>query len=164
VLFTKRKKRDEKMKFPDLSGDNLEKKKYNIPYDLEGELNVLILPFQRWHQNLVDEWSLFLNDIERSNNNFRYYEVPTLNSAYKVMRFMIDGGMRAGIPDRSVRERTITLYTNKPLIEHHLDIRSENTIYLFLIRKNGEILWRSEGEYESQKGEKLLKAIKKLNA
>lgn len=152
------------MKFPDISGENLEKKKYNIPYDLEGELNLLIVPFQRWHQSLADEWSVFLNNIEKSNQDFRYYEVPTLNSGYKVMRFMIDGGMRAGIPDRSVRERTITLYTNKPLFEEQLNINSEDTIYLFLIRRNGEILWRSEGEYDKQKGEELLKTIEKINA
>ena len=152
------------MKFPDISGENLEKKKYNIPYDLEGELNIVIVPFQRWHQSLVDEWSAFLNNIERSNRNFRYYEVPTLNSGYKIMRFMIDGGMRAGIPDRSVRERTITLYTNKPLFEEQLNINSEDTIYLFLIRRNGEILWRSKGEYDKQKGEELLKTIEKINA
>jgi len=152
------------MKFPDISGENLEKKKYNIPYDLEGELNIVIVPFQRWHQSLVDEWSAFLNNIERSNRNFRYYEVPTLNSGYKIMRFMIDGGMRAGIPDRGVRERTITLYTNKPLFEEQLNINSEDTIYLFLIRRNGEILWRSEGEYDKQKGEELLKTIEKINA
>jgi hypothetical protein len=152
------------MKFPDVSGENLEKKKYNIPYDLEGELNIVIVPFQRWHQSLVDEWSVFLNNIERSNRNFRYYEVPTLNSGYKIMSFMIDGGMRAGIPDRSVRERTITLYTNKPLFEEQLNINSEDTIYLFLIRKNGEILWRSEGQYDKQKGEELLKTMKKITA
>ncbi|MFW9948741.1 MAG: hypothetical protein ACFFKA_01280 [Candidatus Thorarchaeota archaeon] len=151
------------MKFPDVSGQNLEKKKYNIPYDLEGELNLLIVPFQRWHQSLVDEWSVFLNNIEKLNDKFRYYEVPTLNSGYKVMRFMIDGGMRAGIPDVSVRERTITLYTNKPLFEKDLNIKSENTIYLFLIRKNGEILWRSEGEYDTQKGEELLETLENLN-
>ncbi|MBY9015653.1 MAG: hypothetical protein KGD68_08190 [Candidatus Lokiarchaeota archaeon] len=152
------------MKFPNVSGKNLEKKKYNIPYDLEGELNVLIVPFQRWHQSLADEWSVFLNKIEKSTQDFRYYEVPTLNSGYKVMRFMIDGGMRAGIPNRSVRERTITLYTNKPLFEKLLNIKSEDTIYLFLIRKNGEILWRDEGEYDTQKGEELLKTIENLNA
>ena len=152
------------MKFPDISGENLEKKKYNIPYDLEGDLNMVIVPFQRWHQSLVDEWSYFLNKIEESNPNFRYYEVPTLNSGYKVMRFMIDGGMRAGIPDRSIRERTITLYTNKPLFEKQLDIKSEDTIYLFLIRKNGEILWRNEGEFDAQKGDQLLETIEKLNA
>ena len=152
------------MRFPNVSGENLEKKKYNIPYDLEGEINIVIIPFQRWHQSLVDEWSAFLNNITRSNPNFRYYEVPTLNSGYKIMRFMIDGGMRAGIPDRGVRERTITLYTNKPLFEEQLNINSEDTIYLFLIRRNGEILWRSEGEYDKQKGEALLKTIEKINA
>ncbi len=150
------------MKFPEISGKNLEKKQYNIPYDLEGELNMLIVPFQRWHQTLVDQWSLFLNNIENLNHNFRYYEMPTLNLAYKVMRFMIDGGMRAGIPDKDVRERTITVYINKRLFKKHLNIQSEDTIYLFLIRKNGEILWRTEGQFESYKGDELLKIMKEL--
>ena len=152
------------MKFPEVSGENLEKKKYNIPYDLEGELNLLIVPFQRSHQTLVDQWSMFLNNIEEMNHNFRYYEMPTLNFAYKLVRFMIDGGMRAGIPDKDVRERTITIYINKPSFKKHLSIQSENTIYLFLIRKNGEILWRAEGQFESYKGEELLKFIKELTA
>lgn len=152
------------MKFPEISGKNLEKKQYNIPYDLEGELNMLIVPFQRWHQTLVDQWSHFLNNIENLNHNFRYYEMPTLNLTYKVMRFMIDGGMRAGIPDKDVRERTITVYINKRLFKKHLKIQSEDTIYLFLIRKNGEILWRTEGQFESYKGDELLKFMKELNA
>jgi hypothetical protein len=152
------------MNFPEITGKNLEKKQYNIPYDLEGELNMLIIPFQRWHQTLVDQWSLFLNNIENLNHDFRYYEIPTLNITYKVMRFMIDGGMRAGIPDKQIRERTITTYLNKSLFKRHLNIQSEDTIYLFLIRKNGEILWRTEGKFESYKGEELLKFIKGLNA
>jgi hypothetical protein len=151
------------MKFPEISGKNLEKKKYNIPYDLEGELNMLIVPFQRWHQTLVDQWSLFLNNIENLNRNFRYYEMPTLNLSYKAIKFMIDGGMRAGIPDKDVRERTITVYINKGLFKKHLNIQSEDTIYLFLILKNGEILWRTEGKFESYKGEELVKFIKELN-
>jgi len=152
------------MRFPEVSGENLEQKKYNLPHDLEGELNLVIIPFQRRHQTLVDQWSLFLNNIERSNHNFRYYEIPTLNSGYKLMRSIIDGGMRAGIPDKSVRERTITLYTNKNLFEKQLNIKSEDTIYLFLIRKDGEILWKNKGQFEQQKGEELLKTIEKLNA
>jgi hypothetical protein len=151
------------MKFPELSGENLEKKKYIIPNDLEGDLNFLIVPFHRWQQGLVDNWVPFLAQIQKSNPKFRFYEIPTLNSSYKVMRFVIDGGMRAGIPDRTVRERTITAYLNKSLFKTQLQIRSEDTISLFLVRKNGEILWRTEGDFNNHKADQLIKVIEDFN-
>jgi len=150
------------MKFPEVTGRNLEFVKYNIPSDLKGEINLLIVPFQRWHQTLVDQWASFLNIIESKNSAFRYYELPTLNTLYKAMRFMIDGGMRAGIPDKSVRERTITLYLNKTQFKKLLNIRSEDTIYIFLVRKSGEILWKTEGSYDKFKAEQLLTKLKNL--
>ncbi|TFF87480.1 MAG: hypothetical protein EU550_03175, partial [Promethearchaeota archaeon] len=88
------------MKFPEIDGNNLEEQPYHLPYDLEGELNLLIVPFKRWQQSLVDQWSVFLNEIASRYNFFKFYEIPTLAKSYKLMRFMIDGGMRAGIPNK----------------------------------------------------------------
>jgi len=149
------------MIFPEVSGQNLEFENFNLPYNLEGTLNLVIIPFRRWHQNLVDEWSFHLNNLEKKYSNFKYYEIPTLNKGYKVMRFMIDGGMRSGIPDKAVRKRTITLYVNKTPFKKKLKIRSEDTIYLFLMNKNGEIIWRSEGSFDKKKFESLEEYIKK---
>lgn len=147
------------MMFPEVSGQNLEFENFNLPYNLEGALNLLIIPFHRWHQSLVDEWSFHLNSLEKQYSNFKYYEIPTLSKGYKVMRFMIDGGMRAGIPDKVVRERTITLYINKTLFKKKLKILSEDTIYLFLINKKGEIIWRTEGRFGKHKLENLEKFL-----
>jgi hypothetical protein len=41
--------------------------------------------------------------------------------------------MRAGIPDQTARERTVTLYLEKEAFKSALDISDENYIYLFLI-------------------------------
>jgi hypothetical protein len=61
------------MRFPKVSGSNLEERYYNIPSDLEGELNLLIIPFKRWQQSLVDSWSEFLTQITKKLDqiNFR---------------------------------------------------------------------------------------------
>ena len=149
------------MIFPKVTGQNLEFKTYELPHNLEGELNLVIIPFRRWDQNLVDEWSFYLNSLEEKYSYFRYYEVPALNIGYKLMRFMIDGGMRSGIPDRTVRERTITLYINKTPFKKKLKILSEDTIYLFLMNKNGEIIWRSEARFDNDKFPSLERHIKK---
>ena len=147
------------MKFPTIEGRNLEFEKYVLPRDLKGELNILIIPFQRWHQTLVDEWAYFLDNMIEDKNQVRYYEVPTLSYGYKMMSFMIDGGMQAGIPDKNVRERTITIYVNKSKFRNELKIPNENTVYLFLINKQGDILWRSSGQYSDKRGIELKKYL-----
>lgn len=139
------------MMFPEISGQNLEYENFNLPYALKGELNLVIIPFKRWHQNLVDDWSFHLSALEKRYSNFKYYEVPTLSNGYRVMRFMIDGGMRSGIPNKAVRERTITIYTNKSQFKKELNINSEDTIYLFLVNKTGDIIWKAEGKFNKNK-------------
>jgi hypothetical protein len=139
--------------FPEVSGYNLEKNLYKVPADLEGKLNLLIIPFQRWHQELVDEWAFYLSPF--LTEDLKLYEIPTLNSRYKIMRWMIDGGMRAGISDIKVRQRTITLYINKGSFKKALDIPNEDTIYLFLIRPSGDILWRAKGRFRQESFEEL---------
>jgi hypothetical protein len=148
------------MLFPELEGKNLEYKSYKLPYDLEGELNILLIPFQRWHQNLVDSWAPYLEKLINKFPRLKFYEVPTLSNGYKVMSFMIDGGMRAGIPSKQVRERTITIYIKKSQFKKALEILSEYTIYLFLINKKGEILWRESGVYNDLKAKQLTDYLK----
>jgi len=143
------------MFFPELEGKNLESRSYKLPYDLDGELNVVLVPFQRWHQNLVDSWGPYLEKLTQKFPRMKFYEVPTLSSGYKLASFMIDGGMRAGIPNKQVRDRTITLYINKSQFKKVLEIPNESTIYLFLINKKGEILWRERGVYDDSKAQKL---------
>jgi len=143
------------MQFPEVEGKNLESKSYKLPHDLEGELNVLLVPFQRWHQNLVDSWGPYLEELIIRFPKVKFYELPSLSSAYKMVSFVIDGGMRAGIPKREVRERTITIYINKSKFKKALEIPNEQTIYLFLVNEKGEILWRKSGVYDDSKAEEL---------
>ncbi|MFB0559991.1 MAG: hypothetical protein ACETWM_01980 [Candidatus Lokiarchaeia archaeon] len=143
------------MKFPEVKGKNLEKQTFRLPQDLEGELNILIVPFQRWHQQLVNTWTFFLNTLVEDNPSLEYYELPTISKGYKAVSFMIDGGMRAGILDKKTRHRTITLYINKKTFKEQLKIPNEDTIYLFLVTKDGDVLWRAEGAFSSEKADEL---------
>jgi hypothetical protein len=152
------------MKFPEVKGRNLENIEFTIPADLKGNYNLLIIPFQQWHQSLVDQWIPFLESIKKDLSGFYYYEIPTLNESYKTFRFVIDGGMRAGIPDKAVRERTITLYINKTKFKSLLNISSEETIFLYLTDKKGTILWNSEGEFTGIKGENLKIRLNELKS
>lgn len=78
-----------------------------------------------------------------------------------VYRRFIDSGMRAGIPSKETRGRTITLYIDKEFFKGTLDIVTEETIYLFLIDTDGEIIWREDGGLTDEKAGLLERAIRK---
>jgi len=63
----------------------------------------------------------------------------------RLARWFIDSGMRAGIPDPRVRERTITLYLDKPPFLEALDIADDGTIHSMVVERTGHILWRASG-------------------
>jgi len=139
------------MNFPEIEGQNLEGHKFKLPQDLDGKLNVVIMPFLREQQEIVDQWVFFLVDL--------VYEVPTLQARDKYFQLAVDEAMRAGIPDKSARERTITIYTNREEFLPKLNIEDLEIIQIFLLNKDGQILWHSEGEFTKQKGIELEKAI-----
>jgi hypothetical protein len=133
-----------------------------FPNDFAGEFNLVIVPFQQYQQRTVNTWIPFAQEIEASFPGFIYYELPTIYEMPLLSRTFVNEGMRAGIPDQTARERTITLYLDKEKFKSALDIPSEDDIYLFLVDRNGEIFWRSDGVYTQEKAENLLDTIKNL--
>ncbi len=147
------------MQFPQVSGSNLEGRRYRLPNDLEGEINLLFIPFQRWHQEWVDTWVPFARQLQAEQPGFRYYELPTLPRMNPLYRMSLDYGMKMGILDRAAREATITLYLDKESYRKALEIPDEETVIVMLVNRRGEILWRSEGPFDARKGESLRRVL-----
>jgi len=152
-------------KFPQVSGFNLDRKEFKFPQDFEGDLNLLIVAFQQNHQSTVNTWIPKVQALEADIPGFIYYELPTIKEMTTMSRAFINEGMRAGIPDQTARERTITLYINKDEFNTALNIPDEEDIYLFLVEKDGKIIWREIGTFEEKKAigleEILMKKISK---
>jgi hypothetical protein len=148
--------------FPQVSGYNLEGRRYNLPGDLEGEINLLFIPFQRWRQDWVDGWMPAAQRLRAAYPGLHVYETPTLPAMNLFARMGIDLGMKMGIPDRAVREATITLYLDKDAYRRALEIASEETIYLMLVTRRGEILWRGEGPYAAATAASLTQALAEI--
>lgn len=147
------------MKLPRVSGSNLERQKMVFPDDFIGQINLVFIAFQRWHQDLIDEWVPFVEQLMRQFPNLNYYEFPTLPNKGFLYRTFLNEGMRAGIPNKATRERTITLYLEKSLFREALEIENEQNIWLYLLDKSGHVLWRTEGRFTKEKGDALRQAI-----
>ena len=145
--------------FPVISGFNLNRQEFEFPRDFEGDLNLVMVAFQQNQQLTVNTWIPFAQELEGTLSNFIYYELPTISDRSVLSRTFINEGMRAGIPDQTARERTITLYLNKGEFRSALDIPNEQDIYLFLVDRYGNVLWRSSGEYSEAKASGLIGII-----
>ena len=131
--------------FPPMQGQNLEGRTVEMPRDFAGALNVVFVAFKREQQADVDSWGAALDALRKRHADLRVYELPTLGRRYRLMRPMIDGGMRRGIPDPTVRAATITLYIDKDPFKRALGITTEDRIEVLLVDRSGKIRWQRSG-------------------
>jgi len=148
------------MQFPVVTSANLSRRGFTLPADFEGDVNVLLIAFQRWHQRVVDTWIPFVRHLEQAHDDVRYYELPVIQRMNVLGRTFINEGMRAGIPDRVARARTITLYVDKAAFRQALGLPHEEDIYVLLVDREGNVLWRAEGAFTPEKGESLAAVLR----
>jgi hypothetical protein len=149
-------------RFPRLIASNLERRSFTLPDDFEGSRNLLLVAFQREQQQQVDTWLREMRRFEELDPEFRYYELPTIQSPNRLVRWFIDTGMRRGIPDQKARSRTITLYIDKQPFLKALGITEENRIHCFLVNRSGQVLWRAEGGFDEAKAVSLRERLQSL--
>jgi hypothetical protein len=150
------------MKFPNVKATSLANKSYQLPRDLESELNLVIVAFKQWQQNWVDTWIPSLQSLAYQHKNLRVYEMPTMSRFNALYRFMIDNGMRAGIPDKAVRAATLCAYIDIPPFAQALQLPGYDSIYLFLLDRSGEILWRGQGAFDQAQLAELVATVKRV--
>ncbi|MCU0487612.1 MAG: hypothetical protein MUE67_01520 [Anaerolineales bacterium] len=150
------------MKFPAVSGSNLLRQKVSLPDDLAGQVRLLLIAFQQWHQSLVDSWVPAARQLEQDVPGLRFYELPVIQQMNGLYQTFINEGMRAGIPNPTTRQKTITLYLDKPAFRKALAIPDEQTIWLLVLDRDGNVIWRTDGGYTAEKAAALSQAIRSL--
>ncbi len=145
--------------FPTVSGSNLAREELEFPRDFAGELNLLFVPFLREQQAVVNTWIPYTEALESSTTGLVYYELPTIYQMPMVSRTFINEGMRAGIPDPMARERTVTLYVDRDQFMQATGIAGKNDVHILLVDRTGNILWRTVGVFDEEKGQSLRRAV-----
>lgn len=145
--------------FPEVEGDNLEKRSFRLPSDFEGEANLVFIAFRRPQQAEVESWLPLTKDLVERHAGLRFYELPTISARNGMARYFIDNGMRQAIQDRKARELTIPLYLDKERFLEALDIPDEESIHVLLVGKEGRIHWRAEGALTEESAVGLERAL-----
>lgn len=137
--------------FPEVRGQNLDGRWFNLPADFEGERNLVFVAFERGQQAEVDTWLPLARRLTSEISGVRYYELPTIRKLPGFVRGWIDGGMRDGIPDPAARAATITLYLDKEPFRRALDIRTEKSITILVVDRSGAVHWQTVGVWTPEK-------------
>jgi hypothetical protein len=149
------------MQFPIVTARNLAGRQLTLPAELAGEHRILLIAFQRRHQALISSWTPFLEQLERAHPDVRTYEMPVLRQLPSIVQAFIDEGMQAGTPDLAARETTLTLYVDKVAFREALHLPDEDTIYVLVLDRHGEVRWRARGAYTLERGHSLAEVIEK---
>ena len=150
------------MRFPVVTGSNLLRRKISLPGDLQGEMMILFIAFQQWHQAQVDSWVPRAGQLEQAYPGVQFYELPVIQHMNILAQTFINEGMRAGIPSQDTRQKTVTLYLDKASFRHALGIPHEDTIWVLLLNRQGDVVWRTDGAYTQEKDDHLTQAIQDL--
>ncbi len=145
------------MLFPTVTGSNLLRQKLTLPRDFRGELNVVFVAFQQWQQMEVNSWIPLAQELEKQTRGLYYYELPTIQSRNIFYQKFINEGMRAGIPNQTSRERTITLYLDKAAFRRSLEMPDEDHIYVLIVDRLGKVLFSTRGAYTPEAGKSCAK-------
>jgi hypothetical protein len=146
--------------FPPVTAPNLEKKIMSLPQDFSGDLNLVLVAFERDQQREADSWLEAAPELFKKYPGIPCYEIPTLHKDYRLGRFFIDRGMRSGISDTAKRAHTITLYIDKVPFEQSLKIPDEKWTAILLVNRQGNVRWRGTGLYTDIKGNSLKAFLK----
>jgi hypothetical protein len=131
--------------FPVIVSYNLDKAKVTLPRDLKGEMNLLLLPFEREQQKDADSWLPVAKEIEASRPGFRHYMLPVFAKENFLYRWWMNSSLRSDLPADQQRQFTIPLYINRKSFLQPLQIASDHEITVLLVEKNGRVIWRVTG-------------------
>ena len=137
--------------FPSIKSQDLNGTAVNLPRDFRGKANLVIFAFKRRQQGQVDTWLPAAKKLSDRYKSFDYYELPAVGNRSRLMKSIIDNGMRSGIRDVDTRGRTITLYTPKKPLMEKLGMPHDRTIYALLLDSRNRVVWRADGTATADK-------------
>ncbi len=146
--------------FPAVQATSLDKRKFHLPQDFAGQLNLVVISFAREQQHQVDTWIPAAQQIQSAHRQFRYYELPAMSSENLLYRWWFDAALRSNTTDKDLRSRILTAYVNKHKFRISLQIANEKQVVAVLVDRTGKVFWRANGSCTEQDKTELLAALK----
>jgi hypothetical protein len=147
--------------FPEITSKSLAGSVVSLPKTAEGKVTLICIAFVRRAQSMIDSW---VQPFEREfgkDTNFTIYEIPMMNTSWIVRSWIIDTGMRSGIPVEK-HDNVVTFYGDYSSYQESLGMEDTNFAYIFLLDKKGIVRWRGQGYSNTETEKELIETAKTL--
>ncbi|WP_136589001.1 hypothetical protein [Salinigranum halophilum] len=118
------------MKFPRVSGSNLEGDHRSLPDGFDGDPTLLVISFQWQQRSLVDPWCSVAEQLAARYDAFEYYELLVVDWR---SRMLIGRTRRADLLTADQHDRMLVLRVNKRQFRQSLGLLGEDTVYALLL-------------------------------
>lgn len=130
-------------KFPELKSEDLNGKAVTLPKDFPGNPTLILMAFESKQQDDVDQW---IEKLElKAKDDIPWMELAVIGSKYKLMKAVIDGGMRKGVTEEKDRARVVTIYSSRNDLMKKIGLKEVSHIYALVIDQDGTIRKVVEG-------------------
>ena len=143
--------------FPQVSGENLNGKAFSFPQDFTAQRTLVLFAYQREQADDLGSW---VEGLELTKKSIPWFEMPIISTPYKIGSFIIDRGMRSGIPDEKIRDRVVTIYTDQEAFSQALGVQFEKTAaYALVVDGHGKIVGFVKGTHNPRKAATILRLL-----
>lgn len=149
-------------RFPEVRSKSLAGNLLTLPDRAEGKITLVSIAFVRNAQEQIDSWVLPFEREFGGDERFAVYELPMISSGWKVLSWMIDSGMRGGIPTEK-HDNVITFYGDYSGYQEALEMEDTQSAYVFLLDRKGIIRWRGQGHATPEAERELIETARALS-
>jgi ATP10 protein len=146
--------------FPELKAKMLTGHEIAFPTDTKSKLTIICVAFKDETQPMADSWTKEIM-AAYPDSSIHYFEVPMLKKELKLMRKVIDGGMRKDIP-KNLHDNVATFYGKLDPFKKKLLMPDDMTCYIFLLDKAGVIQFTATGNANQEKLTQLYNKVKEF--
>lgn len=151
------------LRFPAIIGETLAGEELALPGDFGGRFALVIVPFDRDQQVTANGWLPFARELAQQTSGLTFYSVAIFPDMAAPMRAFIRLGMNAVIP-AEVHTLTLTAFLqDRQAFLDALAVPDVSVIQVFLLNADGDVLWRGQGEFTPEQGERLRQIIRPLS-
>jgi hypothetical protein len=129
---------------PAVHGEALNGAVVDLPAALKGKVAVLMVSFSQGSREQMTAWGRRLAGDYRDSNEVSYYELPVLEAVPKLLRGIVVGKIRDGVPDRA-RPRFVPVFDHEDAWKSVTGYKESDQTYVLLVDSTGTVRWRTQG-------------------
>ena len=132
--------------FPSITAEALDKTTINLPSQLQGSVNLLLLSWARDQAPQVETWNAVSQALLHTYPSFRVYRIPVSEPENFLFRWWDSASLRTDETDPELLHWIVPIYTDKANLRHSLHVQAnDHQVLVLLVDRSGRVLWRAQG-------------------